>query len=55
MPAPTLISRHKMFNGHQERYTHHSESCACEMTFAVYLPRRRCKAIVCRRFIGSQA
>ena len=38
MPAPTLISRHKMFNGHQERYTHHSESCSCEMTFAVYLP-----------------
>lgn len=33
-----LISRTKMFNGHHERYSHFSESCRCEMTFAVYLP-----------------
>ena len=38
MTAPTLLSRNKMFNGHHERYQHFSNSCQCDMTFAIYLP-----------------
>lgn len=40
MSAPDLISRHKMFGGHHERYRHQSEATGTEMTFAVYLPPR---------------
>ncbi|MGQ9426053.1 S-formylglutathione hydrolase [Gilvimarinus sp. F26214L] len=32
------ISSNKMFEGHHKRFTHKSELCDCEMTFAVYLP-----------------
>lgn len=38
MSAPELLSRNKMFNGHQERYRHFSEANQCEMTFSIYLP-----------------
>lgn len=38
MTQPTLISRNKMFNGHHERYRHFSNTCQCDMTFAIYLP-----------------
>ena len=38
MSEPTLISRHKMFNGHHERYRHFSTATQTEMVFAVYLP-----------------
>lgn len=38
MSALELISRHKMFNGHQERYRHFSHSNHCNMTFSIYLP-----------------
>ncbi|UOO80991.1 S-formylglutathione hydrolase [Uruburuella testudinis] len=38
MNTPTLISRHKMFNGHHERYRHASAATGTDMTFAVYLP-----------------
>ncbi|HBO39028.1 MAG TPA: S-formylglutathione hydrolase [Pasteurellaceae bacterium] len=34
----SLLSRHKMFDGFHERYTHFSSSTQCSMTFAVYLP-----------------
>lgn len=43
MNAPILISRNKMFNGHHERYKHHSASTGTEMTFAVYLPPQALK------------
>ncbi|MDO5638837.1 MAG: S-formylglutathione hydrolase [Neisseria sp.] len=43
MNAPTLISRNKMFNGHHERYKHHSASTGTEMTFAIYLPPQALK------------
>lgn len=43
MSALTLISRNKMFNGHQERYTHFSETVQCEMTFSIYLPPQALK------------
>lgn len=32
------IDQHKAFGGWQARYTHASDACACDMTFAVYLP-----------------
>ncbi|QEY26878.1 S-formylglutathione hydrolase [Neisseria zalophi] len=38
MNGLTLIERHKMFNGHQERYRHVSKTNNCEMTFSIYLP-----------------
>lgn len=38
MTAPALLSRHKMFNGFQERYRHASAACACDMNFSIYLP-----------------
>ncbi|MFV2029616.1 S-formylglutathione hydrolase [Neisseria sp. S1] len=37
MPT-TLLSRHKMFNGHHERHRHYSNANGCEMTFSIYLP-----------------
>ena len=33
-----LLSRAKMFNGHQEQYRCFSETCRTDMTFAIYLP-----------------
>ena len=38
MSAPTLLSRHKMFNGSQERYVFLSQTTLSEMVFSVYLP-----------------
>lgn len=38
MTAPTLLSRHKMFNGSQERYCCVSPSMQHEMVFSLYLP-----------------
>jgi len=32
------IDEHKAFGGWQRRYTHASEVCNCDMTFALYLP-----------------
>jgi len=32
------IDQHRAFDGWQQRYTHASSSCNCDMTFAVYLP-----------------
>lgn len=34
------IDAHRSFAGWQRRYTHASEVCDCEMTFAVYLPEQ---------------
>ena len=33
-----LLSRAKMFNGHQEQYRCFSETCQTDMTFGIYLP-----------------
>ena len=33
-----LLSRAKMFNGHQEQYCCFSETCQTDMTFGIYLP-----------------
>ena len=33
-----LLERRKMFNGHQERYRHFSQTCRTDMVFDVYLP-----------------
>ena len=33
-----LLSRAKMFNGHQEQYCCFSETCRTDMTFGIYLP-----------------
>ena len=33
-----LLSRAKMFNGHQEQYRCFSETCRTDMTFGIYLP-----------------
>ena len=33
-----LLERRKMFNGHQERYHHFSQTCRTDMVFDVYLP-----------------
>ncbi|WP_107812623.1 S-formylglutathione hydrolase [Neisseria sicca] len=33
-----LLSRAKMFNGHQEQYRCYSETCQTDMTFGIYLP-----------------
>ena len=33
-----LISENRSFGGRQLVYTHPSETCACDMTFAIYLP-----------------
>ncbi len=38
MKAPELISENRCFGGVQSVYTHRSESCDCDMRFAVYLP-----------------
>ncbi|HEX7036315.1 MAG TPA: S-formylglutathione hydrolase [Pseudomonadales bacterium] len=32
------VAEWKSFGGYQRRFTHRSESCGCDMTFAVYLP-----------------
>lgn len=32
------IDEHRVFGGWQRRYTHRSAVCACDMTFALYLP-----------------
>lgn len=32
------IDEHKAFGGWQRRYSHASRACACDMTFALYLP-----------------
>ncbi|MEM9851608.1 MAG: S-formylglutathione hydrolase, partial [Pseudomonadota bacterium] len=32
------VSENRCFGGLQGVYTHASEVCACDMTFAVYLP-----------------
>ena len=32
------ISSNLIFGGHHKRFTHTSTACACEMTFAIYLP-----------------
>ena len=36
--ALTDISENKFFGGRQLRYSHQSEACHCEMTFAIFLP-----------------
>ena len=33
-----LVSENRSFGGTQSVYTHASDACGCEMTFAVYLP-----------------
>lgn len=38
MSKLTLISENKMFGGWHKRFSHHSITTVCEMTFAIYLP-----------------
>lgn len=38
MPALTLKSANRCFNGEQRYYTHNSEATKTEMTFSIYLP-----------------
>jgi S-formylglutathione hydrolase len=38
MDAMQRIEHIKEFGGYLNRYTHHSTSCQCQMTFSVYLP-----------------
>ncbi len=38
MNAPTLLESHRLFEGWQKRYQHHSSTLNCTLNFSIYLP-----------------
>jgi S-formylglutathione hydrolase len=49
-----LLSSHRLFEGLQQRYRHHSRTLGCEMNFSIYLPPSRLGASRASRTDGPE-